>query len=292
MLTSSAPGNRHVYDSHCSQMVVSSFTDIEERAYSFDNIVFGYVEHGVKKIAKVGGPEFELWPNAICMASSKIDTHIEILPSSDNPMRCLTLEISKESVRKVLEKINKNYAMPSLDIEDQSLLDLEVYNGNGSTMIHSKLNDIHQLLLSNIQFKEYWIDLKIEELILCCLQTDFCNTLLQTYHNGTVDNSPLGNALSYIDANVYSNVNLKKAADMACMSKPTFFRQFKHRLGTTPLSYIHAKRIKRAQKLLRGTQKSISEIGYEVGYSSPSYFSKQFQKVAWQCPKEYRNLNS
>ncbi len=76
------------------------------------------------------------------------------------------------------------------------------------------------------------------------------------------------------------------------MSKATFFRQFKHHFGMTPIAYIHAERIREAQKLLNKTDKSITEIGYKLGYTSPSYFASQFEKVAGCSPNVYRKKGS
>lgn len=279
---------KYTYGNRDSQLVLSYHASNEVKDYSFDNIVFGWLKNGHKEVSIGELNKFYLRPDMICMGASAIDARIQMIPFSITPMECFTLEISKDNVFKVLDKINENYAIPSLGLEEQQLIDFELFTGVNKTIISTKLKEIHQLLIGDIRFKDYWIDLKIEELVLCCLQTDFYKMLIHAYQNDNLNDTPLGNAISYMNDHIYSEVNLKKAAEKACMSKATFFRQFKHRLGTTPMHYIHSKRMVRAQKLLLGTKKSIAEISCELGYCNQSYFTKQFKKIVRQNPKKFR----
>ena len=69
-----------------------------------------------------------------------------------------------------------------------------------------------------------------------------------------------------------------------------FFRQFKLHFGTTPINFIHAQRIEKGKEYLKYTKLSISEIGYRLGYSSPSYFASQFERIVKYSPTHYRKL--
>ena len=58
--------------------------------------------------------------------------------------------------------------------------------------------------------------------------------------------------------------------------------------GTTPSEYMRAKRIKRAEELLREGEYNISEIAYRVGFNNPRYFSKYFQEAYGMTPSQYK----
>lgn len=58
--------------------------------------------------------------------------------------------------------------------------------------------------------------------------------------------------------------------------------------GKTTSEYVRYLRMKKACLLLSKTQKTISEIAYEVGYSMPKYFSKHFKEEFGSLPSEYR----
>lgn len=52
--------------------------------------------------------------------------------------------------------------------------------------------------------------------------------------------------------------------------------------------YIASLRIERAKELLLSTDTTVSEIGAQVGYDDPRYFSRIFQKSTGESPRAYR----
>ncbi|MEM7573427.1 MAG: AraC family transcriptional regulator [Bacteroidota bacterium] len=59
--------------------------------------------------------------------------------------------------------------------------------------------------------------------------------------------------------------------------------------GYSPIRYLQHNLIAEAQKLLRATPLSIAEIGFQLGYEDPAYFSRLFKKVTGVSPSIYRN---
>jgi len=59
--------------------------------------------------------------------------------------------------------------------------------------------------------------------------------------------------------------------------------------GESPLQFVVRERITRGQQLIRETSRSLIEIALEVGYTSPSSFSKVFRRVTGVTPMEFRN---
>lgn len=71
------------------------------------------------------------------------------------------------------------------------------------------------------------------------------------------------------------------------MSRTTFYRKIKGMLDLNPNDYIRIQRLKRAAELFREGHDSVSEVCYLVGFSSPGYFTKCFQKQFGISPKDY-----
>lgn len=71
------------------------------------------------------------------------------------------------------------------------------------------------------------------------------------------------------------------------MSRTTFYRKIKGMLDLNPNDYIRIQRLKRAAELFREGHDSVSEVCYLVGFSSPGYFTKCFQKQFGVSPKDY-----
>jgi AraC family transcriptional regulator len=56
----------------------------------------------------------------------------------------------------------------------------------------------------------------------------------------------------------------------------------------SPLQYVMRERITRAQQLMRETSRSIIDVALEVGYTSPSHFTKVFRRITGVPPNEFR----
>jgi len=76
-----------------------------------------------------------------------------------------------------------------------------------------------------------------------------------------------------------------------CMSRSALFTKVKNASGTTPNNIIMDSRLKAAAQLLVADKYSISEISYMVGFNSPSYFSKCFQRQYGLTPHDWQEKN-
>ena len=65
-------------------------------------------------------------------------------------------------------------------------------------------------------------------------------------------------------------------------------RQFRQAYGESPYSYLMTRRIERAMALLRGSDRSVTEICFEVGCSSLGTFSTRFTELVGVPPSTYR----
>ena len=96
--------------------------------------------------------------------------------------------------------------------------------------------------------------------------------------------------LDYIDENYYKEtISLNEVADAVNMSANYLSAIFSQNMQKTFVEYITCKRVDRAKKLLRETDKSSGEIAQEVGYKDPHYFSYVFKKKSGCSPREYRS---
>lgn len=76
-------------------------------------------------------------------------------------------------------------------------------------------------------------------------------------------------------------------ADKLNMSRSNFYRKIKGVLDLSPNEYLRLERLKKAAQLLKEGEGRITEICYMVGFNSPSYFSKCFQKQFGVLPKDF-----
>ena len=66
-----------------------------------------------------------------------------------------------------------------------------------------------------------------------------------------------------------------------------FYRKIKGVLDLSPNEYLRLERLKKAAQLLKEGENRVNEICYMVGFNSPSYFAKCFQKQFGVLPKDF-----
>ena len=98
-------------------------------------------------------------------------------------------------------------------------------------------------------------------------------------------------ATRYIQVNLKENLTVHYLADRANLHRDYFSRLFLKYAGQRPLSYLHEKRIERAQYLVATTDLSYTEIAEKIGFENLSHFSKIFKKVTSLTPGEYKKQN-
>lgn len=93
----------------------------------------------------------------------------------------------------------------------------------------------------------------------------------------------------YIQEN-YNNedISLHSVASNVNVSPNHFSMVFKQETGETFIEYLTKIRMEKARELLLCTSMKTSEVGFEVGYRDPHYFSYIFKKTQGLSPKEYR----
>ncbi len=83
-----------------------------------------------------------------------------------------------------------------------------------------------------------------------------------------------------------SDLNVETISHEMGISRAQLYRKIKSITGISPNDIIREARMKRADRLLETTDKSVSEIAYEVGFSSPSYFTKCYREFFGRTPKK------
>ncbi|MCD9023720.1 helix-turn-helix domain-containing protein [Cohnella silvisoli] len=94
---------------------------------------------------------------------------------------------------------------------------------------------------------------------------------------------------SYIDNHPFVSFRLTELSNRAGMSRSFFCTLFKEMVGVSPIVYSNMSKINHAKKLLRQTGKSATEISYDCGFETVTYFFRVFKKVEGLTPIQYRN---
>ena len=95
---------------------------------------------------------------------------------------------------------------------------------------------------------------------------------------GTQDQTFVGRLRESIQQNMGdSDFSVERLGEEVGLSRVQLYRKVKALTGQTPVELVRKARLERARRLLEKTDRSVSEIAYEVGFTSPSYFNKCFK---------------
>lgn len=131
------------------------------------------------------------------------------------------------------------------------------------------------------------ITLKLKELILLLLQTDQASSVADLFARFFSTREVI--IRDTVQAHLFSNLSVTEIATLSGLSRSSFKREFQKLFNDTPANYIKTKRIEEAQKLLRVTSLSVSEICYQVGFNDVSHFTKVFKVHVGSSPVAYRS---
>ena len=166
-------------------------------------------------------------------------------------------------------------------------------------VLHIRFTTIMYLESLGVAKEEYVgrIDGKYQETNLKASQVaEYCTGILQAAvdirdeRSESQGTSAMRKVLDYIDENCCrESISLNEVASAVNMSANYFSAIFSQKMQKTFVEYLTGKRMERAKKLLRETDKSSGEIAQEVGYKDPHYFSYVFKKNMGCSPREYRS---
>ena len=83
-------------------------------------------------------------------------------------------------------------------------------------------------------------------------------------------------------------LDVRAVAAVAFVSEAHFSRTFRAVFGETPHRYLQRRRVERSMFLLRETDRSVTDICMDVGFSSLGTFSRTFREIVGETPSHYR----
>jgi len=83
-------------------------------------------------------------------------------------------------------------------------------------------------------------------------------------------------------------LDVRALAAVAHLSEAHFIRSFRDTFGETPHRYLQRRRVERSMFLLRETDRSVTDVCFDVGFMSLGTFSRTFREIVGETPSDYR----
>ncbi|MFS0862135.1 helix-turn-helix domain-containing protein [Fredinandcohnia sp. 179-A 10B2 NHS] len=98
-------------------------------------------------------------------------------------------------------------------------------------------------------------------------------------------------AIGLINQRFKEELNLSKIAYSLGINPSYLSRQFKQSTGLTITQFVASRRVEFAKNLLTKTDKNITEVAYDAGFSNTSYFSTVFKEIVGMSPAQFRKAS-
>jgi AraC-like DNA-binding protein len=153
--------------------------------------------------------------------------------------------------------------------------------------LKSTLDQLSAEYLSQQPGSEIVINKLTEVVIVELVRIDFGRSEKNTFIGALYDKQ-ISAGLALMHAEPHKPWTLETLAAEAALSRSSFARRFKERVGQPMFEYLTALRMQRASELLRDTNLSIYEVASRVGYDSDVAFTKAFKRIVRTTPTRYR----
>ena len=91
-----------------------------------------------------------------------------------------------------------------------------------------------------------------------------------------------------MDRDYAQPLDIPALAQIAIVSEAHFIRTFRATFGETPHRYLQRRRIERSMFMLRETDRSVTDICFDVGFTSLGTFSRTFRAIVGEPPSAFR----
>ncbi len=108
--------------------------------------------------------------------------------------------------------------------------------------------------------------------------------------SGDIDNEFYARFIEIFNAEMgNADLNVDSMASKMGLERSQFYRKIKALTNYSPVELIRRLRLRRSRTLITSSDKTISEIAYETGFSTPAYFTKCYRDAYGETPTETRS---
>jgi two-component system response regulator YesN len=157
---------------------------------------------------------------------------------------------------------------------------LKQYGGSWNEADERLMNPLHDIpLLETLEDIRHWV-------VAFTMQIEKRITEITTIHRNRAE---IVKSRRYVEQHYAREISVKEVARHIGLNPAYFSHLFKKETGQGFAEYVSQHRIQQAQKLLRETSRSISEICDLAGFSDVAYFRRVFKQQTGMTPTEYRD---
>jgi AraC family transcriptional regulator len=267
----------------CGSFEVSVFETFQSSTkvqISYDGLSISSMLRGSKVVYTSEGNSFRFVPGTSLILAEGETVYADF-PDADHkkPVQCATILIPKNTLENLLLYFRKTYPQEY----DIWTLDFKSFHFNNNSGIVRTMNDLLQVATETTP--NYPLsDLLLKSLLV---RTIHAHKEHVTDQHTLTMNTRLLLVKKYIKENIHQMINIETLMLVGNCSKSSLHRLFENYCGKSPGAYILQERMKNACNMLMQPDYNITDVAYQTGYSSVSYFVKQFKSYHHCTPGDF-----
>ncbi|HAZ04325.1 MAG: hypothetical protein A2W90_23280 [Bacteroidetes bacterium GWF2_42_66] len=199
----------------------------------------------------------------------------------DRPPSCIVIHFYENLITS--DFFNKPELEGIIDLLKQAEAGIFFYGD-----VVGKVKSILKELTKQQGLQSYIGLLTIFDLLINCENREYLSKMPIGVAEFDKDFKQISRIYEYVFQHIQEDVKLGEVAALLNMAPGSFCRFFKKKTKLTFMEYVIKIRVGYAAKLLAETNKQITAIGYECGYSNLANFNHYFKKIMGKTPSEYR----
>ena len=214
------------------------------------------------------------------IVSTHVPANVRIeTASKEEPYYAIIINFTLEQIYDVIKELEGNWQKNTSCVLQKSLC----FNKLEDTLLEPLLR-----LVKHSEKKEnptFLTSLILKEIIYVLLQSN-SDFFKQYVLEGTIANQ-IVKAITEIKNNFSDNINMKNLSKNIGMSESSLYNNFKKVTTMSPLQFQKKIRLEEAKQMLVNQNIDASQVAFEVGYESPSQFSREYSRMFGLPPKAH-----
>jgi AraC-like DNA-binding protein len=207
--------------------------------------------------------------------------------NESHPTTCLTIEIPKQRIEKIAEKMRDLTTLDNAEHDWQ--YQPEVVHTHHTSDTQQLLERLVSLFTQNHPDKEMMMDLGVSELIIRLLRQQGRDVLL-SYCRKAPDASGVTAAINFLVHNLVEPLDIAQLCKLSCMSRSRLYLEFKKQVGSTPGEFQQQLRLQAAAEDIKKGY-SITQACYNSGFNDLSHFSRRFTQFFGYSPSQFKTTH-
>jgi AraC-like DNA-binding protein len=218
--------------------------------------------------------------SAIQLTSNDLSSTIRF--PAQHAVRYLVVAIKTPRLKALLAGNEPHSMLSALTADDGSFLFFENMSAEVKLLL-KHVTEINQ----HDGLSHFYIQVKVQELLYLVFRQLMLRESAPHQPINSADAERLLQVHNQLLTDLSTPPVLRELAQQAAMSETKLKQLFKQTFGSSVYTYFQQARMKEAAFLLKQGQHSVAEVGYELGFSNLSHFSRLFEKHYGLHPKRY-----